>query len=1235
MADKKNQTTMIDGFLKKKNNLKEINVIGELYPERKSLFIDYEDLEKYNNELADEIIQDPDRIIKIFNDTLRDKITINPELIEDPYFHDDDDPRMYVRFYNLPKQEKYTLLVREITSDYVGKLISVEGVINKQSDVLPKVRIGRFVCNKCDTFHDEPQNTRFLKPPIYCEGCKKRDFRFIPDESKWTDIQKLEVQEPLEMLKGGEQARRIEIWVEDDLTDTGKPGDKIVITGIVRLLPPKQNSSVYFKYIEANNIERVEKEFEEVDIEADEIKLIKKLAKDPRIYDSIIHSIAPGIYGYNEVKEAIALQLFGGRRHKRMPDGTLLRPDIHLLLIGDPGVAKSRVLQYVNQIAPKSIYVTGKGATGAGLCVDKDSLVFNSGSLKPIHEVIETNFSEELKGEEFPGAYYNRFSLNTYSIDKDLKLEERETSRIWRIKAPESMVEITTSSGRSIKVTPNTPLITLTQGGVGWMKAKELREDEYVATARFIPLKEKPIPAISILRNKKIRIGNNISGLFSRITDRLSKKYGGLDRVAQRYGISRERLYRWRSRKYYQGIPLLLFMDMGREAGFTDQELAESIKVLFLRHGKSIRIPKRLNNPELGYLAGLIGGDGSIYRKGERAIIRFYNNDEMLLDKVASLALDLFEMKAKKIKEDGRVPYIRINSLIIADILSAFGLKAGKKSHQIDISWIATSMGKDFLSNLLRGLFETDGWVYSRRKGSSGIGFLTSSPKLAQKMQLLLLGFGIYSKIRKRERKGEINHIRGREIVTRNDQFCLEIRGKENLIKFKTEIGFYDEEKREILENLISNTSKKNTNLDVIPEISDALKLIKEKYDLSESKIPWVYAKGERRPSREKLQRMISGLPSDPDVEFLKKLSISDMRWERIKKKEILTGGGWVYDFTVPENNNFLSNGFWIHNTATAEKDEFAEGGWTLKAGALVLAGGGIACIDEFDKMNKDDRSSMHEAMEQQTISVAKAGIVAKFLANTAILAASNPKFSRFDSYKPMAEQFDIPPTLISRFDLIFPIRDILDKERDTEVADHILKMHQTDEEQEDVKPDIDIELLRKYIAYARKNVNPVLTKDAVEKVRDFYVGLRSGSSETVQATPRQLEALVRLSEASAKIRLSDKVTVSDTERAIRLTSFVLREIAYDADTGLFDIDRIAAEHSKTSRDRIHVVEDIIRSMVAESQEDMASHDEIIGEVTERGIDRSDAEKILGELKNKGVIYEPRHGRYMFTEGRE
>jgi replicative DNA helicase Mcm len=314
--------------------------------------------------------------------------------------------------------------------------------------------------------------------------------------------------------------------------------------------------------------------------------------------------------------------------------------------------------------------------------------------------------------------------------------------------------------------------------------------------------------------------------------------------------------------------------------------------------------------------------------------------------------------------------------------------------------------------------------------------------------------------------------------------------------------------------------------------------------------------------------------------------------------------------------------------TVAAEKDELGEGGWTLKAGALVLASGGTAQVDEFDKIEDEDRAALHEAMETQTISVAKAGIVAKFRSKTAILAAANPKYGRFDQTKNLADQFNIPPTLLSRFDLIFPIVDVLDEEKDSRLAEHILSTHMgKDTGPEEVLLEKDI--LRKYIAYARRKVFPKLTQPASQKIKEFYVELRRKSKDagSVAITPRYLEGLVRLAEANAKIRLSDEVEEADAEIAISLFNYVMQQIMTDKVTGKLDIDVVMGK-PKSERDKLQkkdTILDIIREHLRKN--DTASIDEVVADAKSYEIDENEARRILAELLRVGTIYEKGYGQ--------
>jgi replicative DNA helicase Mcm len=677
----------IGSFLNEKCR-EELNLVGQLYPDKQSVIINFQQLAEYSPQLSEMLISSPDEVISDFHKAIekeKSHIAFARKI--------DDEPRVYVRFIGLPAENE--IMVRECTSEYLNKFFSMQGLVTTTTDILPKVWKGVFKCKRCKAETSRIQPKKGIEQPMVCESCGRHEFDMDEERSKYIDFQKIQVQEPLEILKGGDQAKRISVWLEEDLVKKRiVPGQRIIITGSLRLEPPKPSkvkSPIYQKYVEANNVEFTEQEFEELEITEAEEKEIKKLSKDPKVYDKIIASVAPSIYGHTEAKEAVMLQLCGGASHKKLPDGTKIRDSIHILMIGDPGTAKSQILKYVDRLAPKSLYVSGKSATGGGL-------------------------------------------------------------------------------------------------------------------------------------------------------------------------------------------------------------------------------------------------------------------------------------------------------------------------------------------------------------------------------------------------------------------------------------------------------------------------------------------------------------------------------------------------------------------TAIAEKDEFGEGGWVLKAGALVLASGGMACIDEFDKMSEEDRSAIHEALEQQTVSVAKAGIIATFRSESAVLAAANPKYSRYDPYKPPAEQFNIPASLISRFDLIFPIKDVLDETKDRNLATHMLNAHtlsqtlaadstaNVEEMKKDLVPPVDQDLLKKYVAYGRRNCHPILTKEASDRLGNYYVDLRKRSSGgAVALTPRQLEGLVRLSEASAKVRLSRKVEMQDADRAIRLVEFVLREIGMEKEGGGFDIDRIMSDHPKSERDKIYTITGIVKGL--EEEYDMVPMQRVVEEAQEfHNIDQQTSEKLIRELLNKGDLYEPRHG---------
>ena len=632
--------------------------ILEKYPDERSLTVNYEDLEMFDPDLADLLIEKPDEVILASQKAIKN---IDPLM---------KDAELNIRFENLTNN----IPLSDLLSKYIGSFVSADGIVRKTDEIRPRIETGVFECRGCMRITEVEQTSgNHIMEPSLCSECGGRSFRLLQEDSKYIDTQSARMQEPLENLSGGTEPKQMLMVLEDDLVDELNPGDKVRITGTLKTFR-EERSGKFKNYIYVNHIEPLEQEFEELELSEEDEERILELSRDPHIHDKIINSTAPSIKGHRDVKEAIALQLFGGTV-QQLEDGTRLRGDLHILIVGDPGIGKSQILKYVSKLAPRSVYTSGKGTSGAGL-------------------------------------------------------------------------------------------------------------------------------------------------------------------------------------------------------------------------------------------------------------------------------------------------------------------------------------------------------------------------------------------------------------------------------------------------------------------------------------------------------------------------------------------------------------------TAAAVRDEL--GGWSLEAGALVLGDQGNVCVDELDKMRSEDRSALHEALEQQTVSIAKAGIMATLNTRCSVLAAANPKFGTFDQYKTLANQIDLPSPILSRFDLIFVIEDRPDVEKDRELAQHILKTHQYSNIAYDIEP----ELLRKYIAYARKNVHPVLTDAANKVLEEFYVSVRTGGVEEgtpVPITPRQLEATIRLAEASAKLQLKNEVEASDAHRAINLQRRCLEKIGMDPDTGKIDIARVEGRTPTSERDKMRVVQEAIKALEEEFVEVpvniLKDH---LAENHEMSEEKTD--EILRILRSKGIIYEPHHG---------
>ncbi len=332
--------------------------------------------------------------------------------------------------------------------------------------------------------------------------------------------------------------------------------------------------------------------------------------------------------------------------------------------------------------------------------------------------------------------------------------------------------------------------------------------------------------------------------------------------------------------------------------------------------------------------------------------------------------------------------------------------------------------------------------------------------------------------------------------------------------------------------------------------------------------------------------------------------------------------------------------------TAAAVPDEHETGRWNLEAGALVLADNGVACIDEIDKMNKQDQTAIHEAMEQQRVSVTKAGIHAVLQSRCSVLGAANPKWGRFrgDSMSLM-DEVTIGPTILDRFDLIFTIRDLPDLAKDSGLAEHVLQTHRsgeirryrekvphgkygvgdTDEEKNLDGTILDAETLKKYIAYAKKSVFPILTREAMDLIKNYYVELRAKSRDVVTSTPRQLEGLIRLAEACAKAHLSANVTTEHAKVARDIVDYYLKK-ELSSDFGVPDIDMISTTVSHSQRLTIDM---LIRTMteLENENEDYVKggipRTIIIDRCEGLNIRKEDVLILLKKLKERGELYSP------------
>jgi len=296
-----------------------------------------------------------------------------------------------------------------------------------------------------------------------------------------------------------------------------------------------------------------------------------------------------------------------------------------------------------------------------------------------------------------------------------------------------------------------------------------------------------------------------------------------------------------------------------------------------------------------------------------------------------------------------------------------------------------------------------------------------------------------------------------------------------------------------------------------------------------------------------------------------------------------------------------------------------------LEAGAVVLGDQGLVSIDEFDKMKPEDRSALHEVMEQQSASIAKGGIVATLNARTSILAAANPMYGKYDPFKNITENVNLPIPLLTRFDLIFVVRDIPTKERDMMIAKHIIRRNTT--QGTDKKSVIEVDLLTKYLSYAKRGI-PELTPEAEAKILDYYLQMRNvESEEMITVTPRQLEGIIRLSTARARLLMKDKVEEEDADRAIFLIQSMLQDAGVDVNTGKVDLGVLQGK-PRSEVSKMQLFMDVLKGLEGDNKVPVEEKTFVKELEKSEKFTEEEARNYIRRMLREASIYESKPGHY-------
>ncbi|MDP2947653.1 MAG: LAGLIDADG family homing endonuclease, partial [Nanoarchaeota archaeon] len=820
--------------------------------------IDFEDFSSHSPQLAEQLIDRPEETIQLLELSL-EELEWTPR-----------DAR--VRFVNISKQQE--ILIRNIRAKHLGKMIGIEGIVRKASEVRPQVTNAKFECPSCGTIISVLQIDKKFKEPSRCSCGRRGGFKEISKDM--VDAQVLTVEESPENLTGGEQPKRMTIFLKEDLVDPRMemrttPGSRVKIIGVLKEIALTSSSGAtltrFDLAIEANNVIPMEESFEDIDITEDDEKIIRELAADPDLLDKMTKSIAPSIWGHSDVKKALALQLFGGVQ-KRRSDETKMRGDIHILLVGDPGVAKSVMLSFIASVAPKARYISGKSTTGAGItatvvkdeilkgwsleagamvlankglvCIDEFDkmddedrstmheameqqcmlpdfkLMLSSGKYARIgnlvDDLIEKNKEKVYKGKDCEILQTNDVELLSTDFQNHFPLK---ASRVSRHNAPGEFVKIVLQNGREIVVTPEHPCWVTNNGKIETIPAENLKEKMFF-----------PVPS-------------------------------GIKIVSENYK--------------------------------TENDLLCKI---------------------LGY--HITEGCYELNRSKKNGI-QFWNNDKILINDYQNAIEKYFSLKTG-ITKRGKQFAVRVISKKVVEFLNNLDADLMKKGCDKIIPEKIMGLPDENIKNLIRALFDGDGTVTFQKRDGCRSTLVTENKILAEQVSDLLLRFEIQSSIFKDK-----------------NVWRLDISGQENLKKFLSQIGFLSGHKQERLKKYCETQKSYKTIRDVIPGCTDLINSIFKKLKISARKKIGHSIDLHVEKQRKFLQKLIliaekyaaekkiQDNEIKKDIENIKNLSFGYSRWVKIKKVSKIKNEDikWVYDVTIEPHHTFISNGMILHNTVT------------------------------------------------------------------------------------------------------------------------------------------------------------------------------------------------------------------------------------------------------------------------------------------------------------------------------